>query len=132
MRPEDFDSSTSGDGQSAPPGIPNPVMDQQQVNNFICYYSEALHVAREQNQQNVEIVEKLSDSNKKLRHDVTELKSQVQQLMSNMQTERREHQRLLEQAQHDAEARVRAKDAEHANALKQANVELRTNLHTGS
>ena len=46
-----------------------------------------------------------------------ELKSQVQQLMSNMQTERREHQRLLEQAQHDAEARVRAKDAEHANAL---------------
>ena len=28
MHPEDFDSSTSGDGQSAPPGIPNPVMDQ--------------------------------------------------------------------------------------------------------
>ena len=128
MRPEDFDSSTSGDGQSAPPGIPNPVMDQQQVNNFICYYSEALHEAREQNQQNVEIVEKLSDSNEKLRHDVTELKSQVQQLMSNMQTERREHQRLLEQAQHDSEARVRARDAEHANALEQASVELRTNL----
>ena len=94
MHPEDFDSSTSGDGQPAPPGIPNPVMDQQQVNNFICYYSEALHEAREQNQQNVEIVEKLSDSNEKLRHDVTELKSQVQQLMSNMQTERREHQRV--------------------------------------
>ena len=59
---------------------------------------------------------------------MTELKSQVKQLMSNMQTERTEHQSVLQQAQHDAEARVRAKNAEHANALEQANVELRTNL----
>ena len=35
---------------------------------------------------------------------------------------------MLEQAQHDAEARVRANDAEHANALEQANTELITNL----
>ena len=103
-------------------------MDQQQVNIAICNYSKALHAAQELNQQNVEMIKELSASNEKLSNDVTELKGQMQQLMSNMQSERTEHQRVLEKAQIDAKARAKAIELEYVKAFKEANIKLRTDL----
>ena len=83
MCPEDFETSNRGQNSSAPPGIPNPQTHSEQVNDIIARYDQALLEARQQNQYNVAMVKELSDSNKQLRNDITELQDQVQKLIAN-------------------------------------------------
>ena len=74
------------------------------------------------------MVKELSDSNEQLRNDITELKDQVQKLIANTEKERTEHEMVLQDMQHNAEERAKAIEAEHAKALEEANIELRSNL----
>ena len=73
MRPEDFETSNRVDAPSAPPGIQNPRTHPEQVNDIIATYNQALQEARQQNQNNVIMVQELSSSNEQLKKDVTEL-----------------------------------------------------------
>ena len=128
MRPEDFETSNRGQSSSAPPGILIPQTRSEQVNDIIARYDQALLEACQQNQNNIAMVKELSDSNEQLRNDITELKDQVQKLIANTEKERTEHEMVLKDMQHNAEERAKAIGAEHAKALEEANIELRSNL----
>ena len=106
----------------------NPQTCSEQVNDIIARYDQALLEAHQQNQNNVVMVKELNDSNKQLRNDITELKDQVQKLIANMEKERTDHEMVLQDMQHNAEKRAKALEAEHANALEEASVKLRSNL----
>ena len=56
MRPEDFDTSSRGEGSFAPPGISHQHSHPELVNSIIAKYDQALQEAREQNQNNVAMV----------------------------------------------------------------------------
>ena len=130
MHPEDFETLNRGEVSSAPPGIPIPQSHPEQVNDIITRYDEALWEAQEQNQNNVTMVKELSDSNGQLRNDIAELKHQVEWFIANTEKERTEHERAMQDMQHNAEERAKAMEAEHARALKEANAKLRSNLQS--
>ena len=122
--PEDFETLNRGEVPSTPPGIPMPQSHPEQVNNIIARCDEALREA----QNNVTIVKELSDSNEQLRDDIAELKHQMQNLIANTEKERSEHEKAMQDMQHNAENRAKAMEVEHARALKEANVKLRSCL----
>ena len=128
MHPEDFETLNRGEVSSAPPGIPIQKSCPEQVNDIIARYDEALWKAQGQNQNNVTMVKELSDSNEQLRSDIAELRHQMQNLIANTEKERSEHEKTMQDMQHNAEVRAKAMEAEHARALKEANAKLRSNL----
>ena len=71
----------------------------------------------------------MSDVSKSsLRNDIAELKHQVEWFIANTEKERSEHEKAMQDMQHNAEKRAKAMEAEHARALKEANAKLRSNL----
>ena len=128
MLPEDFETLNRGEVSSAPPGIPIPQSCPEQVNDIIARYDEALHEAQGQNQKNVTMVKELSNSNEQLRNDIAELKHQMQNLIANTEKERSEHEKAMQDMQHNAEERSKAMEVEHARALEEVKEELRSNL----
>ena len=52
----------------------------------------------------------------------------MQNLIENTEKERSEHEKAMQDMQHNAEERAKAMEAEHARALKEANAKLRSNL----
>ena len=81
-----------------------------------------------QNQNNVAMVNKLSNSNEQLRNDISGLKDQVQKLIANNQKERAEYERALHDMCHNAEERAKTMEADYAKALKEENLKLRSKL----
>ena len=128
MHPEDFETLNRGEVSSAPPGIPIAQSCPEQVNDIIARYDETLQEAQEQNQNNVTMVKELSNSNEQLRNDIAELKHQVEWFIANTEKERSEHEKAMQDMQHNAEERAMAMEVEHARALKEANAKLRSNL----
>ena len=128
MRPEDFETSSRGEVSFAPPGISHQQTHPELVNSIIAKYNQALQEAREQNQNNVAMVNELSNSNEQLRNDISGLKDQVQKLITNTQKERAEHERALHDMCHNAEERAKTMEADYAKALKEENLKLRSNL----
>ena len=128
MRPEDFETSTTGEVSFAPPGISHQQTHPELVNSIIAKYDQALQEAREQNQNNVTMVNELSISNEQLRNDISGLKDQVQKLIANTEKERAEHEKALQDICHNAEERAKTMEADYAKALKEENLKLRSNL----
>ena len=128
MHPEDFKTSNRGQFSSAPPGISHQQTRTEQVNDIIARYDQALQEAREQNQNNVVMVNELSNSNEQLRNDISALKDQVQKLIANIEKERAEHEKALQNMCHNAEERAKTMKVDYAKALKEENLKLRSNL----
>ena len=93
MRPEDFETSSRGESSFAPPGISHQQTHPELVNSIIAKYDQALQEAWEQNQNNVAMVNELSNSNEQLRNDISGLKDQIQKLIANNQKERAKHEK---------------------------------------
>ena len=128
MHPEDFETSSRGEVSFAPPGISHQQTHPELVNSIIAKYDQALQEAREQNQNNVAMVNELSNSNEQLRNDISELKDQVQKLIANTEKERAGHEKALQDMCHNAEERAKTMEVDYAKALKEENLKLRSNL----